>query len=102
MHRALAVAERRQQIVGPGEAEVGRRLLDLLTAEQRRGIETILPRLALEHLAAELDRAGALLDLEPLIDLGPRRVDLTIFSQSRLGCWFGEVTISTMSPWRSV
>ena len=29
------------------------------------------------------------------------RDDLTILSQSRLGCWFGEVTISTMSPWRS-
>jgi len=26
------------------------------------------------------------------------RVDLTILSQSRLGCWFGEAMISTMSP----
>src|SRR5262245_20771627 len=30
------------------------------------------------------------------------RVDLTILSQSRLGCWVGEVTTSTMSPCRRV
>ena len=30
------------------------------------------------------------------------RVDLMILSQSRLGCWLGEVTTSTMSPCRSV
>src|SRR5882724_4602470 len=70
--RALAVADRRHEIVGPREAEVGRRLLHVLAAEERRRIQAVLPRLALEHLAAELDRAHTLLDLEPLVDLRPR------------------------------
>src|SRR5262249_61711805 len=69
---ALAEPERGNEIVGPGEAEIGRRLLDPPPAEQRRGIQPIFPRLALEQLAPELDRARPLLDLQPLIDLGPR------------------------------
>src|SRR5438309_6435818 len=69
VHGALAIAERRQQVVPGRVAEVGRRLLDLLAAEQRRRVEPVLLGLALEELAAQLDRARALLDLEPLVDL---------------------------------
>src|SRR5438093_4032847 len=70
--RALAVADRRQQVVGAArEPGVGGDLLELVAAEQGRRIQVVLPRLALEHLAAQLDRAGALLDLEPLVDLRP-------------------------------
>src|SRR5213078_121475 len=69
VHGALAVAERRQQVVAGRVPEVGRRLLDLLAREQRRRIEPVLLGLALEELAAQLDRARALLDLEPLVDL---------------------------------
>ena len=71
MRRALAVADRRHEVVRPGEAEVGRRALDFLAAEQRRPVQVVLSRLALEHLAAELDRARTLFDLEPLVDLRP-------------------------------
>src|SRR5207253_968147 len=46
-------------------------VLGRVAAEQGRRIQVVLPRLALEHLAAQLDRAGALLDLEPLVDLRP-------------------------------
>src|SRR2546429_9754428 len=77
MHRALPVPERRQHVVAGRVAEVGRRLLDLLAAEQRRRIEPVLLGLTLEELTAQLDRARALLDLEPLVDLraGARRLD---------------------------
>src|SRR5438046_2966979 len=71
VHRALAVAERRQKVVAGRVAEVGRRLLDLLPAEQGRRIEPVLLGLTLEELSAQLDRARALLDLEPLVDLRP-------------------------------
>src|SRR5262245_10707474 len=70
--RALAVADRRQQVVGPWEAEVSRDFLELVAGQERRRIQVVLPRLALEQLAAELDRPRALLDLEPLVDLCAR------------------------------
>src|SRR5439155_585170 len=70
--RALAVADRGHQVVGAGEAEVGRCPLDLFPAEERGGVQAVFPRLALEQLAPELDRARALLDLDPLVDLGSR------------------------------
>jgi len=77
VHRALAITDRRHEVIGPGEAEVRRRFLDFLAAEQRGRVQAVLLRLALEHLAAELDRARALLDLEPLVDprAGARGLD---------------------------
>src|SRR5262245_3379468 len=75
--RALAVADRRQQVVGSREAEVGRDLPELVAGQERRRVQVVLPRLALEQLAAELDRARTLLDLEPLVDprARPRGLD---------------------------
>src|SRR6185436_13280561 len=72
MHGGLTVAEPRHEVVHTGIAEVGADALDLIPTEQRRGIEPVLLGFALEHLAPELDRPGALLNLQPLVDLGAR------------------------------
>src|SRR5437879_752628 len=68
----LAVADGGQQVVGRRVAEVGGRARHLLAGQERRRVQPVLLRLALEQLAAELDGARALLDLEPLVDLGAR------------------------------
>src|SRR2546429_8702279 len=92
MHRALPVPERRQHVVAGRVAEVGRRLLDLLAAEQRRRIEPVLLGLTLEELTAQLDRARALIDLEPLVDLraGARRLDDLEPGAAREACGSGQ------------
>ena len=76
-------------------------LPELLRLEDRGEREAVLPRLAVEELAADGERAGPLLGPEPRLTLDRARVDLTVLSQSRDGFCVGDVTTSTMSPWRS-
>src|SRR5215831_1234841 len=72
LNRGLAIADRGEQIVGRREAELREELSHLVGGEQRGRRQPVFLRLALEELAPERQRADALLDLEPLVDLGPR------------------------------
>src|SRR5262249_60308097 len=76
MDGRLAVTHGGEQIVARGVAHLDEELLELVGTEESRRDQPVLLRLAVEELTTELEGTRALLDLQPLVDLGPRAARL--------------------------